>query len=56
MKRKVLGLLLAACMLLCLVPLSAGAATSGSIIALGTSALPGYDSETGSYNYIYYGN
>ena len=56
MKRKVLGLLLAACMLLCLVPLSAGAATSGSILALGTSALPGYDSETGSYNYIYYGN
>lgn len=56
MKRKILALLLAACMALCLLPVTAGAATSGSVIALGTDALSGYDSETGSYNYIYYGN
>ncbi len=56
MKRKILSLLLAACMLLCLLPLSAGAAEGRSAITLGTAGIPGYDSSTGSYHYIYYGN
>lgn len=43
-------------MLLCLMPATAGAAEDRSAITLGTAAIPGYDSNTGSYHYIYFGN
>lgn len=46
MKRKILSLLLAACMLLCLMPATAGAAEDRRAITLGTAAIPGYDSNT----------
>lgn len=58
--KKLLSFILGAAMAISLLPTftptaSAATATAEKNITLGTAALSGYDSESSSYKYIYYG-